>query len=104
MGGSTNKMQLYVFLGLFYVTQLQSEFFNLISVARWLDWQSIIFAFFALEVQHNVSNLWITITFVYYFMLGNAYTPAKAALPNEIRTLKQAGRHPNIANLIGTRV
>ncbi|PFX32113.1 Fibroblast growth factor receptor 4 [Stylophora pistillata] len=32
----------------------------------------------------------------------NAGTLAKAALLNEIRTLKQAGRHPNIVNLIGT--
>lgn len=35
---------------------------------------------------------------------GNACTLAKAALLNEIRTLKQAGRHPNIFNLIGTWV
>ncbi|XP_058940136.1 fibroblast growth factor receptor 3-like [Pocillopora verrucosa] len=35
---------------------------------------------------------------------GNACTLAKAALLNEIRTLKQAGRHPNIVNLIGTWV
>ncbi|CAH3104281.1 unnamed protein product [Pocillopora meandrina] len=33
---------------------------------------------------------------------GNACTLGKAALLNEIRTLKQAGRHPNIVNLIGT--
>ena len=39
-----------------------------------------------------------------YFFLGNACTLAKAALLNEIRTLKQAGRHPNIVNLIGTWV
>ena len=42
--------------------------------------------------------------FIYYFFLGNACTLAKAALLNEIRTLKQAGRHPNIVNLIGTWV
>ncbi|PFX16334.1 Fibroblast growth factor receptor 4 [Stylophora pistillata] len=33
---------------------------------------------------------------------GNANTLAKAALLNEIKTLKQAGRHPNIVNLVGT--
>ena len=37
-----------------------------------------------------------------FFSSGNACTLAKAALLNEIRTLKQAGRHPNIVNLIGT--
>ena len=42
--------------------------------------------------------------FIYLFFLGNACTLAKAALLNEIRTLKQAGRHPNIVNLIGTWV
>ena len=39
---------------------------------------------------------------LFIFFLGNACTLAKAALLNEIRTLKQAGRHPNIVNLIGT--
>ena len=37
--------------------------------------------------------------FIYFFFLGNACTLAKAALLNEIRTLKQARRHPNIVNL-----
>ena len=42
MGGSANKIRLYVFLGLLYVAQLQSEFLNVISVAKCLDWQSIL--------------------------------------------------------------
>ena len=29
---------------------------------------------------------------------------AKETLLNEIRTLKQAGKHPNIVTLIGTRI
>ena len=39
-----------------------------------------------------------------FLILGNTCTLAKAALLNELRTLKQAGRHPNIVNLIGTWV
>ena len=41
---------------------------------------------------------------LFFLTLGNTCTLAKAALLNELRTLKQAGRHPNIVNLIGTWV
>ena len=38
------------------------------------------------------------------FYADDASALEKAALLNEIRTLKQAGRHPNIVNLIGAWV
>ena len=99
-------MQLYVLFGQLDVTQLQSELFNVISVARCLDWQSIlsILRFLCILRTTQRDQLMNNITFVYHFILGNACTLAKAALLNEIRTLKQAGRHPNIVNLIGTWV
>ena len=100
-------MRLYIFFGQLYVTQLQSEFFNVISVARCLDWQSILsilrFLCILRTTQPNqLMNNYHLCLFI--FFLGNACTLAKAALLNEIRTLKQAGRHPNIVNLIGTWV
>ena len=100
-------MRLYVLFGQLYVTQLQSEFFNVISVARCLDWQSILsilrFLCILRTTQPNqLMNNYHLCLFI--FFLGNACTLAKAALLNEIRTLKQAGRHPNIVNLIGTWV
>ena len=41
------------------------------------------------------------LSFLYAIVGPNAI--AKKALLNEIRTLKQAGKHPNIITLVGTR-
>ena len=41
--------------------------------------------------------------FFLYFIIDPS-TIAKETLLNEIRTLKQAGKHPNIVTLIGTRI
>ena len=41
-------------------------------------------------------------SFLYVIVGPNAI--AKKALLNEIRTLKQAGKHPNIVTLVGTRI
>ena len=41
--------------------------------------------------------------FFLYFIIDPSAI-AKETLLNEIRTLKQAGKHPNIVTLIGTRI
>lgn len=41
------------------------------------------------------------ISLPFLYMHADTSTIAKAALLNEIRTLKKAGRHPNIVSLIG---
>ena len=42
------------------------------------------------------------LSFLYVIVGPNAI--AKKALLNEIRTLKHAGKHPNIVTLVGTRI
>ena len=42
------------------------------------------------------------LSFLYTIVGPNAI--AKKALLNEIRTLKQAGKHPNIITLVGARI
>ena len=40
----------------------------------------------------------------FFSVIVNPSAIAKETLLNEIRTLKQAGKHPNIVTLIGTRI
>lgn len=60
---------------------------------------------FQILVQHNLtgplSDRGIDLVSFLYMHVDTS-TIAKAALFNEIRTLKKAGRHPNIVSLIGT--
>ena len=42
--------------------------------------------------------------FFFLYVIVDPSAIAKETLLNEIRTLKQAGKHPNIVTLIGTRI